>query len=115
MRTAPISTLPAAPQADYDLDLRSLEPYLAIDEDGDPVLVLRDGDTVVVLEFGLGGHALLVAIGATAKLSAAVERYAGVLHELRNPEGQAQVREWREGQPRRGRAHGQPVHSQGEA
>ncbi|GAB3868126.1 hypothetical protein GCM10027610_124390 [Dactylosporangium cerinum] len=89
--TAPttISALPPAPQADYDLDLRSLEPYLAIDEDGDPVLVLRDGDTVVVLEFGLGGHALLAAINATAKLSAAVDRYAGLLHDLREPTAQA--------------------------
>ncbi|WP_327006858.1 hypothetical protein OHA72_06015 [Dactylosporangium sp. NBC_01737] len=84
-----ISALPAAPQADYDLDLRSLEPYLAIDEDGDPVLVLRDGDTVVVLEFGLGGHALLAAIDATAKLSATVGQYTEMLHEMRNRESRA--------------------------
>lgn len=89
--TAPIAIneLPPAPQADYDLDLRSLDSHLAIDEDGDPVLVLRDGDTVVVLECGLGRHALLAAIDAIAKLNATVERYAGVLHELREPESQA--------------------------
>jgi hypothetical protein len=78
-----IRTLPEAPQGDYDLDLRTLRSELAVDEDGDPVLVLRDDDTVIVVELGLGAHAMQAAIEAAHKLSDTAERYATVLHEVR--------------------------------
>jgi hypothetical protein len=78
-----LSALPEAPQADADLDLRTLRAWLANDEDGDPVLVLQDGDTTVVVEFGLGGRGLEEAIQAAGMLSEAVRGYGNVLHEVR--------------------------------
>ena len=76
------ATLPDAPQADADLDVRSLRAFLAVDEDGDPVLVLRDDHTTVVVEFGLGG-AWETAIQSALGLSKAALRYGEALHELR--------------------------------
>jgi hypothetical protein len=78
-----LGALPDAPQADADLDLRALRAWLASDEDGDPVLVLQDGDTTVVLGFGLGGRGLEAAIQATGMLSEEVRKYGDVLYEVR--------------------------------
>lgn len=78
-----LSALPDAPQPDADLDLRTLRAWLANDEDGDPVLVLQDEDTTVVLDFGLGGRGLDSAIQGTGTLGEAVQTYGNVLHEVR--------------------------------
>ncbi|MFI5908373.1 hypothetical protein [Dactylosporangium sp. NPDC051541] len=58
--TARIDCLPDAPQGDADLDLGRTGAYLAQD-DGDPVLVLVDGDTTVRLEPGAADDVAVVA------------------------------------------------------
>lgn len=53
----------------------------AVDEDGDPVLVLKDDDVTVVIDFGLGG-ARDTAIRAAEQLSDEALAYASKLREL---------------------------------
>jgi hypothetical protein len=63
--------------------MRTLKVWLASDEDGDPVLVLADDDTTVILDYGLGGHAMTAAIEAASRLAEAAGQYENVLHEVR--------------------------------
>jgi hypothetical protein len=70
--------LPVAPQADADLDIRALRTWLAVDDDGDPVLVAKDEDTTVVIEVGCGGS-WDVAIRAAEHLGDTAFAYASQL------------------------------------
>lgn len=82
MRSAYTDVLPAAPQADIDLDMRLLKPSIAEDDEGDPVMVLKDSTSTVILEFGLGGS-WESAIIAAEKLARTATRYADLLRDVR--------------------------------
>ena len=79
--TFKFTTTPVAPQPDLDLDVRTLRSWLAVDDDGDPVLVLKDDDVTVVVDFGPGGewdHA----IRAAERFGDAALAYAAQLREV---------------------------------
>ncbi|MEV0568017.1 hypothetical protein [Dactylosporangium sp. NPDC050588] len=76
-----VAEVPLAPQPDLDLDVRTLRSWGAVDEDGDPVLVLKDDDATVVIDFGLGG-AWDSAIRAAERLSDEALAYATKLRAL---------------------------------
>ncbi|MEV4140306.1 hypothetical protein AB0J72_50115 [Dactylosporangium sp. NPDC049742] len=76
-----VATVPVAPQPDLDLDVRTLRCWGAVDEDGDPVLVLKDDDVTVVIDFGFGG-AWDTAIRAAERLSDEALAYASKLRAL---------------------------------
>jgi hypothetical protein len=67
-----------APQADVDLDVGTLRIWEAADDHGDPVLVLRDTASTVVIEFG-GDGAWDSAIRAAERLGDAALMYASTL------------------------------------
>jgi hypothetical protein len=67
-----------APQADVDLDVGTLRTWEAVDDHGDPVLVLRDLESTVVIEFGADG-AWDLAIRAAERLGDAALMYASTL------------------------------------
>ena len=71
MTAGPVSlrALPVAPQADADMDTRLLRAWLAADDDGEPVMVLTDGDTTVVLDCGIGVEHLTAAVDAAGQLA----------------------------------------------
>ncbi|MET7425418.1 hypothetical protein [Dactylosporangium sp. NPDC005555] len=77
-----VAAMPVAPQPDLDLDVRTLRSWLAVDEDGDPVLVLKDDDVTVVVDFGFGGEWDL-AIRAAEGLGDTALAYAARLREVR--------------------------------
>ncbi|MEV0128982.1 hypothetical protein AB0H83_11055 [Dactylosporangium sp. NPDC050688] len=76
-----MAEVPVAPQPDLDLDVRTLRCWGAVDEDGDPVLVLKDDDVTVVIDFGFGG-AWDAAIRAAERLSDEALLYASKLRQL---------------------------------
>ena len=67
-----------APQGDLDLDVGTLRIWEAADDNGDPVLVLKDADSTVVIEFATDG-AWDQAIRAAERLSDAALMYAATL------------------------------------
>ncbi|MEU0559399.1 hypothetical protein [Dactylosporangium sp. NPDC006015] len=76
-----VAATPVAPQADLDLDVRTMRSWLAVDDDGAPVLVIKDDDVTVVVDFGLGGswdHA----IRAAERLGDSALAYASKLREV---------------------------------
>ncbi|MDG6109647.1 hypothetical protein Daura_48720 [Dactylosporangium aurantiacum] len=76
-----VAEVPVAPQPDLDLDVRTLRSWLAVDDDGDPVLVLKDDDMTVVIDFGLGGR-WDTAIRAAEHLSDSALAYASKLRDV---------------------------------
>src|SRR4051812_5438724 len=79
--TFQVTPAPVAPQPDLDLDVRTLRSWIAVDEDGDPVLVLKDDDVTVVVDFGFGGEWDL-AIRAAESLGDSALAYAAKLREV---------------------------------
>ncbi|MET7426247.1 hypothetical protein [Dactylosporangium sp. NPDC005555] len=76
-----VAGTPVAPQPDLDLDIRTLRSWLAVDDDGDPVLVVKDDDVTVVVDYGLGGS-WDTAIRAAERLSDTSLAYAARLREV---------------------------------
>ncbi|MEU0553815.1 hypothetical protein [Dactylosporangium sp. NPDC006015] len=79
--TFSVAELPVAPQPDLDVDVRTLRSWQAADEDGDPVLVIKDDDVTVVIDIGLGGS-WDAAIRAAEGLGAEAFKYALRLREV---------------------------------
>ncbi|MEV4135488.1 hypothetical protein AB0J72_25335 [Dactylosporangium sp. NPDC049742] len=73
-----VASVPVAPQPDADLDVRTLRSWLAVDDDGDPVLVVKDDDTTVVIDVG-AGDSWACAIRAAEHLSDMALAYASQL------------------------------------
>ncbi|MFI5913930.1 hypothetical protein [Dactylosporangium sp. NPDC051541] len=69
-----------APQADVDLDVGTLRIWEAADDNNDPVLVLRDLESTVVIEFG-GDGGWDEAIRSAERLGDAALSYASTLRE----------------------------------
>ncbi|WP_432984644.1 hypothetical protein [Dactylosporangium sp. CA-233914] len=67
-----------APQADIDLDVGTLRIWEAVDDNGDPVLVLKDAGSTVVIEFA-DEVAWDSAIRAAERLGDAALMYAATL------------------------------------
>ncbi|WP_426510463.1 hypothetical protein ACPPVO_07125 [Dactylosporangium sp. McL0621] len=67
-----------APQGDIDLDVGTLRIWEAADDNGDPVLVLKDLESTVIIEFG-GDGAWDSAIRSAERLSDAALMYASTL------------------------------------
>ncbi|GAA2368159.1 hypothetical protein [Dactylosporangium salmoneum] len=68
-----------APQADVDLDVGTLRIWEAADDNDEPVLVLRDVDSTVVIEFVAVDGAWDLAIRAAERLGDAALMYAATL------------------------------------
>lgn len=73
-----VAEMPVAPQADADLDIRTLRAWQGVDDDGDPVLVVKDDDTTIVVDVGAGGS-WDAAIRAAESLSDMALMYASRL------------------------------------
>lgn len=78
------NALPQSPQADLEMDLRTMRIWLALDEDGEPELVMRcDEGTremqTVVIGHGMGGHWQ----AAIAAAEAAVTGFQDLADDLR--------------------------------
>lgn len=73
-----VTAVPVAPQADADLDVRTLRTWQAVDDDGDPVLVVKDDDTTVVIDVG-GAGSWDAAIRAAENLGDMALAYASQL------------------------------------
>ncbi|WP_433055544.1 hypothetical protein [Dactylosporangium sp. CS-033363] len=67
-----------APQGDIDLDVGTLRIWEAADDSNDPVLVLKDHASTVIIEFG-GEGAWDSAIRSAERLSDAALMYASTL------------------------------------
>jgi hypothetical protein len=76
-----VAPTPVAPQADADLDIRTLRTWQAVDDDGDPVMVIKDDETAVVIDVGDGGS-WDAAIRAAERLSDMALSYASRLRAL---------------------------------
>ncbi|GAA1505533.1 hypothetical protein GCM10009827_018930 [Dactylosporangium maewongense] len=76
-----VAEMPVAPQPDLDVDVRALRSWQAVDEDGDPVLVVKDDDVTVVIDMGFGGS-WNAAIRAAESLGAEAFKYALRLRAL---------------------------------
>ncbi|WP_327007943.1 hypothetical protein OHA72_12100 [Dactylosporangium sp. NBC_01737] len=74
--------MPVAPQPDLDVDVRALRSWQATDEDGDPVLVIKDDDVTIVIDMGRG-DSWDAAIRSAERLGAEALTYASRLREAR--------------------------------
>ncbi len=77
-----VAEVPVAPQPDLDVDVRALRSWQAADEDGDPVLVIKDDDVTIVIDMGCG-DSWDTAIRAAERLGAEALTYATRLREAR--------------------------------
>lgn len=72
------------PEPIASLSMRSTKVYRAVDDDGQPILIVTDGVTTVALESGLSGLSAEV-VTAAEKLAGATRDYAMSLRAAWQP------------------------------